>query len=41
MKPEEILMVGDTYNAYCLSPRRFGMQAVHLARGVTVQTALS
>ena len=25
-------MVGDTYNADCLGPRRFGMQAVHLAR---------
>lgn len=32
VKPEEILMVGDTYNADCLGPRRFGMQAVHLAR---------
>jgi HAD superfamily hydrolase (TIGR01509 family) len=32
VKPEEILMVGDTFNADCLGPRRFGMQAVHLAR---------
>lgn len=31
-KPDEILMVGDTYEADCLGPRRFGMQALHLAR---------
>jgi HAD superfamily hydrolase (TIGR01549 family) len=31
-RPEEVLMVGDTYDADCLGPRRLGMQALHLAR---------
>lgn len=30
--PGEILMIGDTYEADCAGPRRFGMQALHLAR---------
>jgi HAD superfamily hydrolase (TIGR01549 family) len=32
VKPDEILMVGDTYDADCLGPRKLGMQALHLAR---------
>lgn len=32
LNPEEVLMVGDTYDADCLGPRQFGMRALHLAR---------
>lgn len=32
LNPDEILMVGDTYDADCLGPRQFGMRALHLAR---------
>ena len=32
VRPEDVLMVGDTYEADCLGPRRLGMQALHLAR---------
>ena len=30
----EVLMVGDTYEADCLGPRRVGMHAIHLARNL-------
>lgn len=32
LKPEEILMVGDTIEADCAGPRRNGMSAIHLSR---------
>ena len=32
VKPDEILMIGDTYEADCLGPRMHEMQALHLAR---------
>lgn len=39
LAPEEILMVGDTYEADCLGPRRQGMPALHLVRQGTSQDA--
>lgn len=32
LRPEEVLMVGDTYEADYLGPKRFGMHALHLTR---------
>lgn len=34
LSPGEVLMVGDTYEADCLGPRRVGMHAIHLARNL-------